>query len=94
MFRKKRFAFLPSLRESILKKISISILFHVRGNGSFLGLTVVLKETPPLIIDYSYMISKVFLANISLNQLNEKDFTDRQQYSTGTLENVYFDMSA
>ena len=48
---------MPSLRESILK-ISISLLFHVRGNGSFSGLNFhiqdveieppVLKEIPPL----------------------------------------------
>ena len=37
---------MPSLRESILK-LSISILFHVRGNGSFPGLKFHIKEVPP-----------------------------------------------
>ena len=66
MFRWKRFTFLPSLREGILKKIFF-ILFHVRGHRSFPGLIFhiqdveneppVLKEIPPLIKDGNSGIS-------------------------------------
>ena len=57
MSRRKRFTFLPSLREGILKK-NIFYIIPVRGHGSFPGLIFhiqdveneppVLKEIPPL----------------------------------------------
>ena len=56
----KRFTFLPSLRQGILEKKIVFILFHVRGHRSFPGLIFhiqdveneppVKKENPPLLL--------------------------------------------